>query len=159
VVRSSRFAGVAVGEVRRRWPESDIRVVYQPGSEAEVQGWGLVPEASLCVGGRLRLLTFATSDACAILRAWKPDDVVFQWWREDGRGHEAADAVALALGQRQLQAVLEDGRWVTMSVRAVPQRWLRLQLRRLRGLALVALIAVACAASWPAYAWSRRRSS
>lgn len=161
VLRTSRFLGAAVGAVNHRWPGCELRVVYQQGSEAEVRAAGLEPDAGLCVpAGRLSLWRFLRQPAFVTLAAWRPDVVVLQWWNSRGDGHASADRVALALMPGTIAAVLEDGRWQTMSWASRATRGIR---RTVVSVLLIGVVAVLTCAAWPSYAWSawseRRRLS
>jgi hypothetical protein len=155
VLRSSRFVAAAIDAARRRWPDAEIRVAYQAGSGAEIEQGGLSPEPGLALapGRRLGLWTVLTSRVGWRLLAWNPDEVVLQWWYEDGVGHRAVERAALLLQPRGFHAVLADGRWFTVAGAECISRFLRTGLGRILGAAIVLVVTLSSATLWPASAW------
>lgn len=162
VLRTSRFAGIAVAYARRRWPEAEVRMLYQRGAEADVRAAGLEPTPSDAVpaGARITPLTLLREPAGRRAVVWRPDAVVLQWWNPHGRGHEAADRAALVLRRGGFHAVFEDGTGVTVPASTRILKPLLPLWRVIRGTLLVMAIGVGTIAAWPVIAWSdwRRRA-
>lgn len=162
VLRTSRFAGVAVAYARRCWPDADVRVLYQRGAEAEVRAAGLDPTPSDAVsaGARITPWTLLREPAGRRAFVWRPDVVVLQWWNPLGRGHETAGLAALVLGRCGFHAVFADGTGVFVPVSQRLLEPLRPLWTVIRGTLLVAAIGVGTVAVWPVIAWNdwRRRA-
>lgn len=165
VLRTSRFVGVALAFVRTRWPDADIRVVYQTGAETELRASGVTPDPvfALRAGARITAASLLRSGWGWQLLRWRPHEVVVQWWHPSGDGHEGVDRAALLLHPSGFHAVLEDGSWIrTTAVERLTHSWVS-AWRLLRGGLIVLIVAMASAATWPAAAWfdwrDRRRVS
>jgi len=137
ILRTSRFADVAVERARARWPGAELRVASRDGR---------ITPASI-VGSRWGWRLVAS----------RPTDVVLQWWDAEGRGHEAATWAALLLWSRGCHAVLADGAWIEISQAGPLGRALALAWYVLRGAIFASVIAIASAAVWPAATWLRWR--
>jgi hypothetical protein len=158
IIRSSRFLERAISESRRRWPDAEIRVLYQAGSEPDVEASGLTPDPRLRVQGWLRLSRFALSQPCWRLVSWKADAVVLQWWSTTGKEHAAANRIALLLGRSGYHAVLADGTWVERTVGAHVLASLRRIALRGVGVVLILIIVISSLLAWPAYLLASARA-
>jgi len=138
VLRTSRFAGVAVDRVTADWPGAEVVLV--------------APE-----GVRITISSLLTSTWGWQALSWRPDIVVVQWWNQLGRGHEAVDRAALLLQPRGFHVVMEDGGrvWVPAGQRLM--RPLRVLARRLFGVAVIAGVMVATVVLWLPTVWRQRR--
>ena len=137
VLKTSRFVEAAVERAFVRWPGAELRVASRDG--------------------RITPASIAFSPWGWRLLAWRPTEVVLQWWDAEGRGHEAATWAARLVWSRRCHAVLADGTWIEVSDARPHPRALTLAARAARGAMLVAAITIASAALWPAAAWFRWR--
>lgn len=162
ILRTSRFLSVAASHAHACWPGAELRLLCQEGAEADAVSAGIAPGSCVpCPAGtRIRPRALVTSAWARHLLAWRPDIVVLQWWRRDGRGHEAATLFALLLQPRGCVAVLEDGGairmgwsdYLTRLARSVPPACRRC----VAGVVVVMLVAAASVLLWPAAAWAVR---
>ncbi len=111
VFRCSRFFVLAIKAARERWPGSEIRAVYQPGSELELAKAGLgLPDGILFSGSRfLSIRSFRRSPAYRELMQWGPDEIVIQWFNEAGEHHHNVTRLALLLKPRGFWVTFPDG--------------------------------------------------
>lgn len=130
ILRSSRFLSQTIEAARARWPGADLRVVYQPGSEAEWQACGVPADAGLAYDEArfLRPWPFWRSRARRALRRWRPEFVVIQWVYPSGRGQQLLGFAALLVCPRGFEAFGSDGSWTHYGPAAALAHPVRLHL-------------------------------
>lgn len=160
VLRTSRFAPLAILGARNRWPGAELRVVYQPGAETELRAAGVAPEPSLRMrrGGRVTLPGLLLSRWGWQVLRWRPNQIVVQWRQADGDGHGGIDPVLALLRPQACHAVLASSTWMLI------QPWHRMGRRTVtcwyvvRGTLLVSGVVLATALTWPAAVFFRVRA-